>query len=346
MSMKDDSYILITGGAGYIGSHINKLLNSMGYRTVVFDNLVNGHRDFVQWGEFVEGDLVDSEKLNQVFADFPIQVVMHLAAFAYVHESILNPRKYYTNNVAGTLNLLGAMIDAQVSTLIFSSSCATYGILNQVPVSEEHPQRPINPYGDSKLMVERILTEYCRVYGLKASVLRYFNAAGADPEAIIGERHDPETHLIPLLLDAACGKIPFFKILGDDYPTSDGTCVRDFIHVVDIARAHVQAMEYLLAGGAEFAFNLSNQNGYSIRQVIQTVETVTGRSVPAQVFSRRPGDAPILVGQSDKARRILHWQPAYEDLPTIIETAWRWHQKDLSCYSRPATTSPSSDKVE
>jgi UDP-glucose 4-epimerase len=326
--MSKDACILITGGAGYIGSHINKLLHSMGHRTVVFDNLVNGHRDFVKWGEFVKGDLADSAKLNQVFADYPIQVVMHLAAFAYVHESVLHPRKYYTNNVAGTLNLLGAMIDARVPTMIFSSSCATYGILEQVPVSENHPQRPINPYGDSKLMVERIIAEYCRVYGLKACVLRYFNAAGADPEAVIGECHDPETHLIPLLLDAASRKAPSFRIMGDDYPTPDGTCVRDFIHVVDIAMAHVQAMEYLLAGGLEFAFNLSNQKGYSIRQVIQTVEMVTGRSVPTQVFSRRPGDPPILVGQSDKARLMLRWQPEYEDLSTIIETAWRWHQKD------------------
>jgi UDP-glucose 4-epimerase len=328
MLKENDSYILITGGAGYIGSHINKLLNSMGYRTVVFDNLVNGHRDFVRWGEFMEGDLADSAQLNQVFANYPIQVVMHLAAFAYVHESVLNPRKYYTNNVAGTLNLLGAMIDARVSALIFSSSCATYGILDEVPVCEDHPQRPINPYGDSKLMVERIITEYCRVYGLKACVLRYFNAAGADPETIIGERHDPEPHLIPLLLDAACGKLPYFRIFGDDYSTPDGTCVRDFIHVADIARAHVQTMEYLLTGGDEFAFNLSNQNGYSIRQVIQMVREVTGVSVPFKIFPRRPGDPPILVGQSAKARRILGWRPHFEKLRVIIETAWKWHQKD------------------
>jgi UDP-glucose 4-epimerase len=332
--MRKESYVLITGGAGYIGSHINKLLHGMGYRTLVFDNLINGHRDFIKWGEFVEGDLADTQQLRQVFAAYPVRVVMHLAAYAYVHESILDPRKYYTNNVAGTLNLLGAMIDARVSNLIFSSSCATYGILDQVPVPESHPQRPINPYGDSKLMVERIIKEYCRVYGLKACVLRYFNAAGADPEAVIGERHEPETHLIPLLLDVACGKTDFFRILGDDYPTPDGTCVRDFIHVVDIARAHIQAMDYILSGGQELAFNLSNQSGYSIHQVIQTAREITGSAISAKVFPRRPGDPPILVGQSDKARSMLGWRPHYEALNVIMETAWRWHQKDRLRHTR------------
>jgi UDP-glucose 4-epimerase len=327
-AFKDDAYILVTGGAGYIGSHINKMLNRMGYRTLVLDNLVNGHRDLVKWGWFVEGDLADTKRLNQLFADYSIHVVMHLAAFAYVHESVLNPRKYYTNNVTGTLNLLGAMVDARVPNLIFSSTCATYGILDEVPVPEDHPQRPINPYGDSKLMVENIIAEYRRVYGLKTCILRYFNAAGADPQAVIGERHDPETHLIPLLLDVAAGKSPFIRIFGEDYPTADGTCVRDYIHVTDIARAHVQAMEYLFSGGGAPAFNLGNQNGYSIRQVIQAVERITGKKIPSKISARRPGDPPILVGKSEKARRELNWRPEYEALETIIETAWKWHQKD------------------
>ncbi|MEJ2039794.1 MAG: UDP-glucose 4-epimerase GalE [Desulfosarcinaceae bacterium] len=326
--MKNDAHVLITGGAGYIGSHINKLLNGLGCRTLIFDNLVNGHRDLVRWGEFIEGDLADPPALGRVFRDHRIDVVMHLAAFAYVGESMLHPRKYYTNNVGGTLNLLNAMADAGVPRLVFSSTCATYGVLTEVPVSEDHAQQPINPYGDSKLMVERIIREYCRVYGLKACVLRYFNAAGADPEAEVGERHIPETHLIPLVLDVACGKKPYLPVYGDDYPTPDGTCIRDFIHVQDIAQAHIQAMNYILADGDEFAFNLSNGNGYSIRQVIEAAHQVTGLSVRTKSLPRRPGDPPILVGRSGKARSVLDWRPRYEDLATIIETAWKWHRKE------------------
>lgn len=324
--MSNNGNILITGGAGYIGSHINKFLNNLGYQTIVFDNLVNGHEEFVKWGKFVNGDLLNPKQLHQLFANYDIKVVMHLAAFAYVHESILNPRKYYTNNVVGTINLLEAMVDNGASHLVFSSTCATYGILNQVPVAESHPQRPINPYGHSKLVMEQIINEYRRVHGIRACVLRYFNAAGADPDGMIGECHIPETHLIPLVLAAAGQEKNAVQIYGDDYPTEDGTCIRDYIHVVDIAQAHIQAMDYLLSGGKEFAFNLSNECGYSIRQVIQTVEQVTGKTIRSEIFPRRPGDPPILVGKSDKARRILHWRPQYEQLKIIIETAWRWHQ--------------------
>jgi UDP-glucose 4-epimerase len=323
-----DKYILITGGAGYIGSNLNQLLSAAGYKTIVFDNLVNGHRDMVRWGTFVEGDLADPLQIRKVLEDYPVAVVMHLAAFAYVHESIIDPRKYYSNNVTGSLNLLGAMVDYNVPCLVFSSSCATYGILKQVPVSEDHPQCPINPYGDSKLMVERMIREYCRVYRLNACVLRYFNAAGAEPHAVVGERHLPETHLIPLLLDAALGKMEVFQINGDDYETFDGTCIRDYIHVVDIAQAHIQAMDYLMSGGRAFAFNLSNGCGYSIRQVVETVRKVTGAEIRTEMLPRRPGDPPILVGHSEKARRVLHWAPQYEDLQVIIETAWKWHRKD------------------
>lgn len=326
--MDKNNYILITGGAGYIGSHVNKLLTASGYRTVTVDNLVNGHRDLVKWGEFVDADLLDPVLLHQVFREYRVELVMHLAAFAYVHESVLNPRKYYTNNVNGALNLLNAMVDAHVPHLVFSSTCATYGVLNQVPVTEDHPQHPINPYGDSKLMVERIIREYCRVYGMKACVLRYFNAAGADPDTVVGERHVPETHLIPLMLDVACGKMPYLSVNGDDYPTADGTCIRDYIHVSDIARAHLQAMEYIFSEGMEFAFNLSNGCGYSIRQVIQAVEKITGRTVPSKILPRRPGDPAVLVGDSAKARSVLGWTPLHENLNDIIETAWKWHQKD------------------
>ena len=328
--MNKNSYILITGGAGYIGCHLNQLLSRAGYKTIVLDNLSNGHRDLVQWGEFVEADLLNPSQIRRVFADFPVEVVMHMAAFAYVHESVLNPRKYYTNNVIGALNLLEAMVDCHVPYLVFSSSCATYGILNEVPVKEDHPQRPINPYGDSKLMVEKIIREYVRVHSLKACVLRYFNAAGADLDAVVGERHVPETHLIPLVLDVALGKKATFQINGDDYETEDGTCIRDYIHVVDIAQAHIQAMGYMLSGGSDFAFNLSNGSGYSIRQVIEMVHQVTGAAVRTQIMPRRPGDPPILIGDSARARKILNWAPRHEDLRSIIESAWKWHCKDAA----------------
>ena len=318
--MHTNNYILITGGAGYIGSHINKALSGLGYKTLVFDNLCNGHREFVQWGDFIEGDLSNPKQLRQVFESYEIEVVMHLAAFAYVHESVLHPRRYYVNNVAGTLNLLDAIVDHHVPYLVFSSSCATYGVLQEVPVTEDHPQVPINPYGHSKLIAEEVIQEFCRVYDLKACALRYFNASGADPDTEIGERHIPETHLIPLVLDVALGRKPAIQIFGDDYPTQDGTCVRDYIHVVDIAQAHIQAMDYLISGGEEFAFNLSNGSGYSIRQVLTAAQQVTGVSIDSKIMPRRPGDPPVLVGQSDKARRLLDWQPQYEDLMTIVES--------------------------
>ena len=328
--MSKDSYVLITGGAGYIGSHINKLLNELGYQTIVFDNLVNGHKDMVKWGQFIKGDLSNSDQLHELFGTYAIKVVMHLAAFAYVHESILNPRKYYTNNVVGTVNLLEAMVDCSIPYLVFSSSCATYGILNQVPVTEEHPQCPINPYGHSKLVMEQIINEYGRAHGIKACVLRYFNAAGADPAGTIGERHIPETHLIPLILAAASRTGPSVQIYGNDYPTTDGTCIRDYIHVADIAQAHLLAMDYLLSGGDVFAFNLSNEHGYSILQVLDAIKRGTGLSIKSEILPRRQGDPPILVGESEKARRVLGWRPQYQNLEIIIDTAWRWHQKETA----------------
>lgn len=325
--MRNDGYILIVGGAGYIGSHVNKLLNQRGYKTIVFDNLVYGHKEFVKWGTFVLGDLADREQLRLCFNKYPILAVMHFGAFAYVGESVTDPAKYYYNNVANTLNLLEAMREFNVRYFIFSSTCATYGIPKEVPITEEHPQEPINPYGKSKLMVEEISKDYDKAYGIKRVNLRYFNAAGADPDREIGESHDPETHLIPLVLEVAYGKREGVKIFGTDYETPDGTCVRDYIHVMDLASAHVLSLEYLFSGGEIPAFNLGNGNGFSVREVITIAKKVTGKEIKTVEWDRREGDPPVLVGSSEKAKRILKWHPKYDDLQTIIDTAWKWHSK-------------------
>ena len=318
--------VLITGGAGYIGSHANKLLAARGYPTLVLDNLVYGHREFVRQGDFLLADLVDSEALDLIFKRYPIQAVMHFAAFAYVGESVSDPEKYYLNNVGCTLNLLRAMRKASVETFIFSSTCATYGVPQEVPIPESHPQAPINPYGATKLMIERILQDYAQAYGLKYASLRYFNAAGADPDGEIGEDHDPETHLIPLVMYAALGRRPSISVFGNDYPTADGSCVRDYIHVTDLADAHVLALEYLLNGGESVALNLGNGGGYSVLEVVEEARRVTGREIVAETSPRRPGDPPALVGSADRARSLLGWNPQYADLPTILETAWNWHK--------------------
>lgn len=319
--MSDNVYIFVAGGAGYIGSHVNKLLNQKGYKTIVFDNLIYGHREFVKWGEFVLGDLANKKQIRLCFKKFPIKVVMHFSAFAYVGESVINPAKYYINNVSNTLNLLEIMREFDVRYFIFSSTCATYGMPEKIPITEDHPQKPINPYGRSKLMIEQILKDYDAAYGIKHVNLRYFNAAGADPDGEIGEWHEPETHLIPLVLDVAIGKRQDVKIFGTDYDTPDGTCIRDYIHVTDVAEAHILALEYLLNGGKSDSFNLGNGNGFSVREVIQTTERVTGKKVTAIEWQRREGDPPILVGSSEKAKRILGWKPSYNDLAMIIETA-------------------------
>lgn len=319
--------ILIVGGAGYIGSHINKELNKRGYETVVFDNLSYGHEDFVKWGNFEQGDLGNIEDLWQVFRKYSIDAVMHFAAFTYVGESVENPQKYYLNNVRNTLNLLQVMLEFDVKKFVFSSTCATYGNPVEIPITENHPQNPINPYGKGKLMVETVLDDYSRAYGFKYAALRYFNAAGADPEGEIGEMHEPETHLIPLILDAASGKREDIKIFGTDYDTPDGTCIRDYIHVTDLADAHIKALEYLKNGGKSDFFNLGNGNGFSVKEVIETAHEITGKDIKAVEDDRRPGDPPVLVGSSDKAREILKWEPKYADLSKIIETAWNWHKK-------------------
>ena len=319
--------ILIAGGAGYIGSHANKLFNQRGHATVIFDNLSYGHRSFVKWGDFVLGDLADCDQLRLCFRQYPIEAVMHFCAFAYVGESVADPAKYYRNNVMNTLNLLDAMREFHVPFIIFSSTCSTYGVPKRIPLTEDHPQTPINPYGWSKFMIEQILKDYEHAYGIKHVNLRYFNAAGADPDAEVGERHDPETHLIPLVLDAAAGKRPDVKIFGTDYDTHDGTCVRDYIHVTDLADAHILALDYLRNGGPSDSFNLGNGNGFSVREVIRMAENVTGTAIERIETNRRAGDPPVLIGSALKARNVLGWRPQFADLAKIIETAWRWHQQ-------------------
>lgn len=319
--------ILICGGAGDIGSNINKLLSQNGYDTIVFDNLVYGHRELVKWGRLIEGDLSDVPAINRVFEQNKIDAVFHFAAYAYVGESVHEPAKYYHNNVICTLNLLEAMRKHGCEKIIFSSTCATYGIPETVPITEDMPQNPINPYGATKLMVERIFKDYAAAYGLKFAVLRYFNAAGADPEGEIGEWHQPETHLIPLVLDAAAGVRESIQVFGTDYPTPDGTCVRDYIHVYDLATAHLLALEYLNQGGQSDFFNLGNAKGTSVLEVIEAVKAVTGKDFRVDYAPRRAGDPPMLVGSSEKAVSVLGWEPKYADIESIVAHAWNWYQK-------------------
>ncbi len=319
--------ILVCGGAGYIGSHINKQLNKEGYETVVFDNLVYGHREAVKWGELIVGDLKNIADINAVFDKYDIDAVFHFAAYAYVGESVDDPEKYYYNNVANTLNLLNAMKEHGCNKIIFSSTCATYGEPKRVPITEDMPQNPINPYGATKLMVERIFKDYSRAYGLQFVVLRYFNAAGADPDSEIGESHDPETHIIPLVLDAASGLRPDIKVFGTDYDTEDGSCIRDYIHVTDLATAHLLALHHLENGKPSDFFNLGNEKGTSVLEVVESVRRVTGREFTVTLTDRRPGDPAKLVGASSKAKTILGWKPKYEDIDTIVSHAWKWHEK-------------------
>jgi UDP-glucose 4-epimerase len=319
--------VLVTGGAGYIGAHAVRELKKAGDEVVVFDNLIYGHRELAQGARLIIGELENVALLREVFAEHQFDAVMHFAAFAYVGESVENPAKYYRNNVVATLNLLDAMREAKVNRVIFSSTCATYGEPKEVPIAESHPQNPINPYGASKVMVERILQDYSVAYGLKYVALRYFNAAGADESGEIGEDHNPETHLIPLVLDAALGKRKHISIYGTDYDTPDGTCIRDYIHVTDLANAHVLGLKYLEKGGASDVFNLGNGNGFSVREVIEAAGRITGRKIPFVEGARRSGDPAKLIGSAEKAMRVLGWKPKFNQLETIIATAWKWHQK-------------------
>jgi UDP-glucose 4-epimerase len=316
--------ILITGGAGYIGSHTNLELANSGYETIVLDNLINGHRDLALTGDFTLGDVGDAALLELLFSKYNIEAVMHFAAFAYVGESIKRPHAYYYNNVTNTITLLEAMRHAGVRKFIFSSTCATYGLPKHLPISEEHPQEPINPYGRSKLMIEKILEDYTRAYGFKSLFLRYFNAAGADPDGRVGERHNPETHLIPLAIEAAISQNRELKVFGQDYDTSDGTCIRDYIHVSDLAQAHRLGLEHLLDNGPGGMFNLGNGSGFSVKQVLDCVSQVTCREVKWSGVERRPGDPPELVGSCSKISSELGWKPNYADLKDIIRTAYAW----------------------
>lgn len=319
--------VLVTGGAGYVGSHTNKLLHQQGYDTIVYDNLTYGHKECSKWGTFVLGDLADRNGLRTLFEQNRITAVMHFAAYTHVRESAEHPEKYYQNNVANTLNLLNEMIEHGVRLLVFSSTCAVYGNPRQIPLSEDHPLDPISPYGRSKRMVETILEDCGAAHEIKYASLRYFNAAGADPDGEIGEWHEPETHLIPLVLDAALGRREDVKIFGTNYDTPDGTCIRDYIHVADLATAHVAALDYLKKTGKSDVFNLGNGYGFSVRQVIDEAKEVTAKEIRIEEVGRREGDPSMLIGSSRKARKALGWTPRFTNLSEIIGTAWAWHQR-------------------
>lgn len=315
----------MTGGAGYIGSHACKALAQAGYEVVVYDNLIAGHREAVKWGTLVEGDITDLAAVRRALREHRINAVMHFAAFLDVGESVREPVKYYRNNVGGALTVLEAMALEGVSLFVFSSTCATYGEPRETPIPETHPQQPINSYGDSKLAIERALPHFERAHGIRWIALRYFNAAGADPDGEIGEDHAPEIHLIPRAIDAATGGAGL-TVFGDDYPTPDGTCLRDYIHVADLADAHVKALQRIAGGGASNAYNLGTGTPQSVRAVIDAVERVTGKSVPWTLGPRRPGDPAALYAAPGKARSELGWSPRHADLDAIVRTAWAWHQ--------------------
>ena len=320
--------ILVTGGAGYIGSHTVKALRNSGFDPLIFDNFSTGHRNLVGSTRLVEGDLSNPDGLNQVFEDNPIEGVLHFAGKALVPESHRSPELYYATNVTGGINLLTAMENAGVKKIIFSSTCATYGIPEKVPIDENTPQRPINPYGETKLAFEKALRWFQDSYGIEYLSLRYFNAAGADAEGDLGEDHDPETHLIPLVLDAAIGRKPEVRILGTDYPTPDGTCVRDFIHVSDLASAHVAGLQALLSGKiASQAINLGTGSGYSVREVVETARRITKSEFRVTEAERREGDPPVLVAAVDRAKSKLGWKAVASDLEQIISSAWNWHRR-------------------
>jgi len=318
--------ILVVGGAGYIGSHMVKMLGRQGHEVITFDNLSKGYRDAVVSGEFVEGDLADTQQLDNLFASIRIDGVMHFASFIEVGESVKEPAKFYQNNVSNTQNLLDAMVRHGVNHFVFSSTAAIFGEPEYSPIDESHPQQPINPYGRSKLMVEQILEDYDTAYGLKSVALRYFNAAGADPDGELGERHNPETHLIPLVLQAASGRRDSISVFGNDYETTDGTCVRDYIHINDLCDAHMLALSKLQKTNLSKRYNLGNGQGFSVKQVIDTAIEVTGKEFEVDYIDRRAGDPAILVADSSMAKQDLGWEPRFADLERIVETAWRWEQ--------------------
>lgn len=321
--------VLVTGGAGYIGAQTAKALAGAGHQVVVLDNLATGHREAVKWGPFIEGDLGNKELLEKIFREQRIEAVLHFAASLLVGESVTDPQKYFWNNVVGTLVLLDMMKAGGVKHIVFSSSAAVYGSPEKIPIPEDHPKAPVSPYGDSKLCMERAIRWYGVAYGFCGVSLRYFNAAGADLDGELGEEHDLESHLIPLVVKSALGQRPEVQIFGTDYPTPDGTAIRDYIHVVDLADAHVRALEYLAAGGETTELNLGTGEGHSVREVVAGVGKLCDGRVPAKDAARRAGDPPVLVADPTKARELLDWQPKYSDLDTIIQSAWKWHSSKV-----------------
>lgn len=317
--------VLVTGGAGYIGSHVCKALATAGNTPVAYDNMSRGHRWAVKWGPLEIAELADIETLGRVLRKHKVTAVVHMAAYAYVGESMTAPELYFRNNIGASLVLLDAMQETDVRFIVFSSSCATYGIPHRLPILDDHPQQPVSPYGESKLAVEKVLYWYGAARRLSAVALRYFNAAGADPDGELGENHVPETHLVPLTIQAALGERSDLAIFGADYGTPDGTAIRDYVHVSDLAKAHVEALQYLRGGGATTAFNLGTGQGYSVREVIRAVERVSGRRVAVREMSRRPGDVPVLIADAAKASSVLGWRPGHSSLDRIVATAWRWH---------------------
>ena len=333
--------VLVTGGAGYIGSHTAKALAHNHYRPVVIDDLSTGHAHNVKWGPFVRANLSDTAVVRGLLKEYNIDSVIHFAGSALLGESVSRPLAYFQNNVGGTLSLLEAMLDVGAKKIVFSSTCATYGLPSAIPITEDQPQKPINPYGESKLVIERVLDWMGRAQQLRWVALRYFNAAGADPEGQLGEEHAQETHLIPLTMGAALGEREPLQIFGTDYPTPDGTAIRDYIHVTDLASAHIRALQYLDRGEESRAINLGTGNGASVLEVIAAVQRVGGQPVPSVAAPRRAGDPPILVANSELARRLLKWEPAHSSLETIVETAWRWH----SGSQRQTDLQPSISKI-
>jgi len=343
--MSETPHVLITGGAGYIGSHTAKRFHQAGIQPVVVDDLRRGHRGAVKWGPLIEADAGDQATMQKVFRQYPITAVIHFAAYAYVGESMRYPEMYFRNNVVSTLNLLEAMRHEGVRKIVFSSTCATYGHPRQVPIAEDHPQQPVNPYGESKLMVEKILKWYGEAHGIASVALRYFNAAGTDPEGELGEDHAPETHLIPLALSAVLGETPALQIFGTDYPTPDGTAVRDYLHVADLAEAHLDAWRYLDAGGASGAFNLGTGKGHSVREIIAAVTRVTGRAVPAAEAQRREGDPACLVADARRAGEVLQWKPRHSSLEEIVETAWKWKTRGARLAATVRESAPAESSL-
>ncbi|MGW9229665.1 UDP-glucose 4-epimerase GalE [Pseudorhizobium sp. NPDC055634] len=321
--------VLVVGGAGYIGSHTCLVLAERGYAPVVFDNLSNGHAEFVRWGPLEEGDIRDRKRLDEVFAKHRPDAVLHFAALIEVGESVKDPVSFYENNVGGALNLLAAALSAGVDAFVFSSTCATYGLPERVPMDETHPQAPINPYGRTKWIIEQALKDYGTYKGLRSVMLRYFNAAGADPEGRIGEWHSPETHAVPLAIEAALGRRDGFKVFGSDYDTRDGTCVRDYIHVLDLADAHVRAVDYLLGGGQTVELNLGTGTGTTVKELLAAISAVSGKPFPVEYVGRRDGDSTSLVADNARAREVLGWEPRY-GLGDIIGSAWKWHSRTNS----------------